>query len=126
MKASIIFDREMRRILKTETSETLLYVQDQFLERNRSSYMGFFDDFLFEYGVISLNAIPIDGTHKYMPYVNCMDDNIFGEAKGCTDLSVKGLSLAACQKVIVHYIIDHLKRLDLSVLKEWKARVSLS
>jgi len=120
MNTSLIFEKEMHRLLLSDTSETLMYVREQFSQGRYTSYMGFFDEFLYKYGIISISSIPEGSSGGYMPYVNCQDDNLFGEVKGCTDLSDKALPLSTCQKVIAHYIIDHLKRLDLSVLKEWE------
>ena len=120
MNTSLIFDAEMRRLLKAESNETLMFVQNQYDQRKYSFFMGFFDDFLYDYGIISLNSIPEGPNDYFMPYVNCADANIFGEAKGCRNISDKTLPLSSCQKVIARYIYDHLKRLDVSLLKEWK------
>lgn len=123
MSTAIIFNKEIEKQLQAnDNMEITKFIRNKFLESKRETYNGFFDDFLFSYGIISFGYTPLlDYVDKYVPYLNCTDNNIFRMKKGCTDLSAKAHSISDCEKLMAQYLIEKLKNVDLKIIKEWNS-----
>jgi len=121
MSTAIIFNSEMKKYFTSNKSEVAEFVNQKFKESKYENYNGFFDDFLFNYGVISFNSGPLELGSKYIPYLNCKENNIFREKKGITDLAFKPHSLNECQKIFAKYFISKFDKIQLKTLKEWNS-----
>jgi len=113
-----VFNREIKRLITNKKHPVLEYVNEKFKHsRKYDGYHDFFDNFLYEYGVLTVGHVPIYHKNKYMPYVNCSQNNIFGEETGVTDLSNKPVSPTESRKIMAQYIIDRLICLEGSSFK---------
>ncbi|WP_179008577.1 hypothetical protein [Winogradskyella forsetii] len=116
----IIFNREIKRLISKENHPVLNYVNEQFKNNKKhKSYFGFFESFLFQYGIVTVGYSPTLNGNKYIPYVNCKPRNIFREEKGIRNLSKNEHSLNECQKIIAQYIIENLKCLNVQNFENW-------
>tara|TARA_R110001599_G_C11856712_1_gene621266 strand:+ start:93 stop:482 length:390 start_codon:yes stop_codon:yes gene_type:complete len=123
--STIVFNREIKRLISNENHPVLNFIKDEFKNSNRNkSYYGFFDSFLFNYGVLTLGYSPIINGNKYVPYVNCSRNNIFREEKGITDLSQKAENMTECQKIMAEYLIGRLKCLNVENFKSWNSELN--
>lgn len=121
MKTAVIFNSEMKKYLISDKSEITEFINKKFKESKYETYYGFFDDFLFNYGITSFNFIPFEVGNKYIPYLNCDENNIFREKKGFTDLSSKPCSLSECHKIFAEYFISKFRFIKLETLSDWKS-----
>lgn len=120
--STIVFNREIKKLISNENHPVLNFIKDEIKNSNRNkSYSGFFDSFLFNYGVLTLGYLPIINGNKYVPYVNCSRNNIFREEKGITDLSQKAENKNECQKIMAEYLISRLKSLNVENFKSWNS-----
>lgn len=120
--STIVFNREIKKLISNENHPVLNFIKDEFKNSNQNkSYYGFFDSFLFNYGVLTLGYSPIINGNKYVPYVNCSRNNIFREEKGITDLSQKAENKTECQKIMAEYLINRLKSLNVENFKSWNS-----
>ncbi|QFZ54515.1 hypothetical protein FEZ18_06750 [Oceanihabitans sp. IOP_32] len=119
------FNREIKRMITNENHPVLKYINEKFKNsRQHQNYYGFFDDFLFKYGILTLGYSPTLNGNKYVPYVNCSQRNIFRAEKGITDLSNKAHSPTQCQKILAEYLIEHLKYLNVWSFENWNSELN--
>lgn len=117
--STTIFNQEIKRLI-SQKNPVLEYVNEKFKKSHQNkNYYGFFDDFLFKYGILTLGYSPTLKGNKYVPYINCSRNNMFRMEKGITDLSNKAHSLTECQKVIASYLIEQLKYLNVLNFENW-------
>jgi hypothetical protein len=121
MSTAVIFNSEMKKYFASNKSELAEFINKKFSESNYATYNGFFDDFLFSYGIISFNSSPLVDCDKYVPYLNCTENNIFREKKGITNLSSKPHNLNECQKIFAEYFISKFNNIELKTLTEWNS-----
>ena len=121
MSTAVIFNSEMKKYFTSNKSELAEFINKKFRESNSATYNGFFDDFLFSYGIISFNSVPLEVGNKFIPYLNCTENNIFGEKKGITDLSAQPQTLNECQKIFAEYFISKFSRIELKTLTDWNS-----
>jgi hypothetical protein len=121
MSTAVIFNSEMKKYFDSNKSEIAEFINEKFVKSKYETYNGFFDNFLYEYGIISFSSDPLEFGHEYIPSVNCTDNNIFKEKKGITDLSTKSHSLNDCQKIFAKYFISKFNNIDLKTLTEWNS-----
>lgn len=122
MSRTITFDKEIQNHFKVNNSEIINFINQKFKKSNTSSYYNFLDNFLFSYGVISLNSgVVFDAKSKYIPYVNCSKNNIFGEKSGCTDLSKEMQSFTNSEKILAKYVISKLNYLTVKDFENWNS-----
>ncbi|EHQ41528.1 hypothetical protein [Myroides odoratus] len=112
MSTTVIFNREMKKYLSSDNTEIIKLLNSRFRESNSKTYNAFFDSFLFDYGIISFNSAPLLHKNKYIPYLNCEENNIFDEKKGITDLSDKAHTLTECEKIFANYFISKFVKLS--------------
>lgn len=118
--STTVFNREIKKIITSENHPVLNYVNEKFKKSiKHKSYYGFFDDFLFRYGILTLGKSPTMKGNKYISYVNCTRNNIFREEKGTTFLSKNTQSLSESQKTKAHYLIQQLKCLNVQNFEDW-------
>jgi hypothetical protein len=107
------FNREVKRLLTSNCHPVLTYVNDKFNKQRRYIYFDeFFDDFLYNYGILSLELGYLLKGNKYIAYVNCNSNNIFGEDAGVTYLSSEEQSLTESQITLAKFLIRKLKNLS--------------
>jgi hypothetical protein len=123
--STIVFNQEIKRLISNENHPVLNYIKEKFKYSNRNkSYYGFFDSFLYNYGILTLGYLPIVNSNKYVPYVNCSRNNIFREEKGNTNLSLKGENKSECQKIMANYLINSLKSLNVENFECWNSELN--
>jgi hypothetical protein len=123
--STIVFNREIKRLISNENHPVLNYIKEKFKNSNRNkSYYGFFDSFLFSYGILTLGYSPIINGNKFIPYVNCSRNNIFREEKEITDLSQKAENMSECQKIMAEYLISRLKCLNVENFECWNPELN--
>lgn len=103
------FNLEVKRLIKKENHPVFKYIEEKFKKSKHQNFYGFFDDFLFRYGIITFSYSPAINKNKYLPYVNCSQRNIFRLKKGITNLSRKSYSANQCQKILAKFLIEYLK-----------------
>jgi len=121
MSNTVVFNRVMKKYLKSNNNEVVDFINTKFNESQSQNYFGFFDDFLYKYGIISFNASPLINGSKYVPYINCTKNNIFHEEKGVMELSSKAHSLSECQRIFAEYFISRFKNINVQTLREWNS-----
>lgn len=119
MSTAPIFNREIAKYLQTNNDEIANFIKDKFRESKRETYNGFFQDFLFHYGISSFSCDPDIYGDKYIPYLICAENNIFNEKSGRTDLKSKAYSLKDCEKIFAEYFISKFKFLQLQKFENW-------
>lgn len=62
------FDTEIKKYFTTNNTEVNNFIDGKYKSSNYKTYHDFFDDFLFSYGIISFNSVPVDLSNKYIPY----------------------------------------------------------
>lgn len=123
--STIVFNQEIKRLISNENHPVLNYIKEKFKYSNRNkSYYGFFDSFLYNYGILTLGYLPIVNSNKYVPYVNCSRNNIFREEKGNTNLSLKAENKSECQKIMANYLINSLKSLNVENFECWNSELN--
>lgn len=118
------FNQEIKRAIKNDNHPVLIYINEEFRKSNSRTYYDFFDNFLFDFGILSLNYVPMLDVNKYVPYVNCLKNNIFNQESGISNLSIKGHSQVECQKMIANFVIRNLKSLFVSNFENWKSELN--
>ncbi|GBF22428.1 hypothetical protein C21_04623 [Arenibacter sp. NBRC 103722] len=119
------FNQEMKRMLTGENHPVLRYMNEKFKNgRIHNNYYVFFDNFLFEYGILSLGFSPVLSGNKYFPYAHCSKNNIFGAEKGTTYLSNKAHNSSQCEKILAEYLIEHLKYLNINHFENWNPELN--
>lgn len=117
-----VFNQEVKKLIKRDDHPVLRYVNEKFNEKKHDvDYFGFFDTFLYQYGIQSLGYSPVMKDNKYLPYVNCTRNNVFHEQKGITDLSKVEQNATESQKTMAHYLIRRLKSLHVENFKDWNS-----
>ncbi|MDM1395846.1 hypothetical protein HX049_01420 [Myroides odoratimimus] len=118
------FNKVIAEYFQRSSSETIHYINQKFLDSKRNTYYGFFDDFLYEYGIISLNLSPTDiVSNNYDSYVNCTKNNIFKEEKGITEISTK-LSHSSSEKALAKYVYTKLTTLKAEDFINWNSELN--
>ncbi|ATA89248.1 hypothetical protein CGC58_05625 [Capnocytophaga stomatis] len=96
------------------------YIKKEYSKSIFKNYYAFFDDFLFKYGVISINIHGItDKENKFIPYLKFAKKNIFRENEGFLDLSSQGVSGDVAQRLMANYLISNLNFVPLDRLENW-------
>ena len=117
----ILFNKEISFLIAKSDHPVIKFIQVEMKNHHFSqSYYGFFDDFLFKYGIISVD-VSHGLSNKYLPYINCTERNIFRELKGKNHLSKEYLSKSESHKVIASYLIERLKNLQVSNFRAWNS-----
>ena len=116
----IAFNKEIKELIDSSLDPVVAYVNDKFKNSDKhNSYYGFFEDFLCQYGIITVGCGTASKVNMYEPYVNCKLNNIFKENKDCTNLTNGVYSLNECHRINANYIISNLKRLNIEDLENW-------
>ena len=64
--SEITFNREIKRMIANENHLVLKYISEKFQNsRQHQNYYDFFDNFLFDYGILTLGYSPILNGNKY-------------------------------------------------------------
>ena len=117
-----VFNREIKKRLFTENHSVIDFLNEEIKSsKNFKDYHSFFSEYLLQLGVVSLEYVPMSDQNKYVPYVNCLKINIFSEKEGNTSLSDKGENSSSCQKIMVNYLIEKFKILNLEQIENWKS-----
>jgi hypothetical protein len=119
MSTAIVFNKEMQNYFNSNNSLVAEFLRTKFKESHRQNYNGFFDDFLFTYGIISFNSVPILNGKQYIPSLTCSKNNIFREEKGLTELSKEPKTLLECEKIFAQYFISRFNDINLSYFTNW-------
>lgn len=115
----ISFEKEFKEYFKELDTPLKVFLNEKYRKSKYENYFVFFDDFLFSYGIVSFNAIPYEDNSKYMPYVNCQENNIFDLDRGITDLSKKAHALSQSNGIIAKFLINKLSITPLSKFENW-------
>ncbi|MFJ1354040.1 hypothetical protein ACILDV_08025 [Capnocytophaga canimorsus] len=115
-----IFESEIRNFLNENNSIVKTHIKEEYRKSIFTSYYSFFDDFLYKYGVVSINICGFtDEENKFIPYVKFAKRNIFWEDEGFFKLSNRGVSENMAQKLMAKYLISKLSFLSFERLKNW-------
>jgi len=121
----ITFNNEISKLFKDENHPVILYLKEEMRKHHfHPSYYGFFDSFLFKYGIISIGALPSKSKNKYVPFVNCSERNIFREQKGFTFLSKQEFNKTESGQFLAKYLINCLKNLQASNFRNWDSNLN--
>lgn len=119
MSTTASFDSEIKKYFAVNKSEVSEFINEKYKKSNYKTYHDFFDDFLYNYGVISFNSSPVDFGRKNIPYLNCAENNLFSEKKGVTNLNEEPLSRNQCLKLFAGYFIKKIDSMELKTITEW-------
>jgi hypothetical protein len=111
MRSDITFDREMKIFLSSHQSELIQYFNSEYRKSRIKSYLCFFEEFLLDYGVMSILAIPLTDHSSYLPIINFRFHNIFNMPEGDLKLNETGLNLAASEKALANFLISKLSKM---------------
>ena len=114
------FNKEMKKKISSDNSSIIIYLEEKIKIKGKSNnYYSFFSDFLYNLGISTLDYIPLIDQNKYVPYVNCIEENIFSEQKGNKNLSNKPENASQCQKIMAEYLFSKLKQLRVQNIENW-------
>lgn len=123
------FERKFRDYLGEKhhprEDEPRVYYKTEFDKSLASTYHDFLDNFLFDFGVVSIScdSPSLKSNSKYEPYVNFLKDNIFNEENGKKELSSIPLNKKASEELLADYLISRLNFISPSTFKSFQKAI---